>query len=97
MPDNYTFVSRDKDKWTSILITKGDYEGVIYQYGRVSVAEKENENGTMPLSFDYNVVDQNGHDKEKLDNSVEFKNMLGDILVEILDKQLEAGNLEYNN
>ena len=43
MPENYKFVSRDKDKWTSILITKGDYEGVIYQYGRVSVAEKEND------------------------------------------------------
>jgi len=97
MPENYTFVSRGKEKWASILITKGDYEGIIYQYGRVSVAEKENEDGTMPLSFDYNVVDENGHDKEELDSSVEFKNTLGDILVEILDEQLEAGNLEYND
>ena len=48
-------------------------------------------------SFDYNVIDQNGHDKDKLDNSPEFKNTLGDILVEILDEQLEAGNLEYND
>ncbi len=97
MPENYTYVSRGQEQWASIMITKGEYEGVIYQYGRVSVAEKENEDGTMPLSFDYNVVDQNGHDKEKLDNSVEFKNTLGDILVEILDEQLEAGNLEYND
>ena len=97
MPENYTYVSRGQEQWASIMITKGEYEGVIYQYGRVSVAEKENEDGTMPLSFDYNVVDQNGHDKEKFDNSVQFKNTLGDILVEILDEQLEAGNLEYND
>jgi hypothetical protein len=97
MPENYTYVSRGTEQWASIMITKGEYEGVIYQYGRVSVAEKENEAGTMPLSFDYNVVDQNGHDKEELDSSVEFKNILGDILVDILDEQLEAGNLEYND
>ena len=97
MPENYTYVSRGTEQWASIMITKGEYEGVIYQYGRVSVAEKENEDGTMPLSFDYNVVDQNGHDKEELDSSVEFKNILGDILVDVLDEQLEAGNLEYND
>ena len=89
-------MSRGTEQWESIMITKGEYEGVIYQYGRVSVAEEENEDGKMPLSFDYNIVDINGHDKEKLENSVEFKNTLGDILVEILDEQLEAGNLEYN-
>ena len=97
MPENYTYVSRGTEQWASIMITKGEYEGVIYQYGRVSVAKEENEDGTMPLSFDYNVIDQNGHNKEKLDSSVEFKNILGDILVEILDEQLEAGNLEYND
>ena len=97
MPENYTYVSRGQDQWASILITKGKYEGIIYQYGRVSVAEEENENGEMPLSFNYNIVDINGHDKEELDSSTDFKNTLGDILVEILDEQLEADNLEYND
>ena len=97
MPENYTFVSRDKDNWTSILITKGDYEGVVYRYGRVSVAEKENDEGNLPLSFKFNVLDYNNHNEEELNASVEFKDTIGDILVEILDKQLEAGNLEYND
>tara|TARA_B100001996_G_C18455636_1_gene514023 strand:- start:370 stop:663 length:294 start_codon:yes stop_codon:yes gene_type:complete len=97
MPENYTFVSRGKEKWASILITKGDYEGVIYQYGRVSVAEKENDDGKLPLSFKFNVLDYNNHNEEELNESAEFKNTLGDILVEILDEQLEADNLEYND
>ena len=64
MPENYTYVSRGTEKWASIMITKGKYDGVIYQYGRVSVAEEENEDGKMPLSFQYNVIDEVGHDKE---------------------------------
>ena len=41
MPENYTYVSRGTEQWASIMITKGEYEGVIYQYGRVSVAKEE--------------------------------------------------------
>ena len=97
MPESYSFVSRGNDKWASIVITKGKYTGIIYQYGRVSVAEKENDEGNLPLSFEFNVLDYNNHNEEELNASVEFKNTLGDILVEILDEQLEAGNLEYND
>ena len=97
MPENYTFVSRGKEQWASIMLTNGEYEGVIYQYGKVSVPEEEDENGNMPLSFKYNIVDYNGHDEEDLESSQEFKNALGDILVEILDEQLEANNFEYND
>ena len=97
MPENYTFVSRGKEKWASIMLTNGEYEGVIYQYGKVSVPEEEDENGNMPLSFKYNIVDYNGHDEEDLESSKDFKNTLGDILVEILDEQLEASNFEYND
>ena len=97
MTKNYTFVSRGEEEWASIMIKDGEYEGIIYQYGKVSVAESEDENGNMPLSFKYNLIDHSGHNKEDLESSDDFRNTLGDILVEILDEQLEAGNLEYND
>ena len=97
MTKNYTFVSKGDDDWASVMIKDGKYEGIIYQYGKVSVAESEDENGNMPLSFKYKIIDHNGHNQEDLESSVEFKNTLGDILVEILDEQLEADNLEYND
>ena len=97
MPVKYTFVSKDNDDWASIIIQEGEYEGIIYQYGQVSVPESEDENGNMPLSFKYNLIDHSGHNKEDLESSDDFRNTLGDILVEILDEQLEAGNLEYND
>jgi hypothetical protein len=43
------------------------------------------------------IIYHSGHNQEDLESSVEFKNTLGDILVDILDEQLEAGNLEYND
>ena len=97
MTKNYTFVSKGEDDWASIMIKDGEYEGIIYQYGKVSVAESEDENGNMPLSFKYNIIDHSGHNKEDLESSDDFRNTLGDILVEILDEQLEAGNFEYND
>ena len=97
MPKNYTFVSRGEEQWASILITKGDYEGVIYQYGKVSLAEHENEKGKLPMSFKFNIVEYNNHNEEKLNASEDFKNTIGDILVEIIDELLEAGILEYND
>ena len=51
----------------------------------------------MPLSFNYQVIDSNGHVKETLDDSIDFKNTIGDILVEIIEEQMEAGNLAYND
>tara|TARA_X000001382_G_C3141991_1_gene169880 strand:+ start:194 stop:505 length:312 start_codon:yes stop_codon:yes gene_type:complete len=97
MSKNYSFVSRGDDNWTSIMISKGPYEGIIYQYGKVSVSDEEDENGYGKLSFQYNVLDEVDHNLKDLEESQEFKNTLGDILTEILDEQLEADNLEYND
>jgi len=95
MTEKYRFVSREGDKWASILIDSGNYNGIIYKYGKVSVPEEENEDGNMPLSFKYNVVDYNSHTEESLKETEEFTTVLGDILVVILDEQLEKDNLEY--
>ena len=58
------------------IIQEGKYEGIIYQYGQVSVAEGEDENGNMPLSFKYNIIEYNGHEQEDLNKSIEFINSL---------------------
>ena len=97
MSKNYTFVSKGDEDWASVMIKDGKYKGIIYQYGQVSVAKSEDENGNMPLSFKYNIIDHSGHNQEDLESSEDFKNTIGDILVEILDEQLEADNLEYND
>jgi hypothetical protein len=95
MTEKYKFVSREGDKWASILIDSGKYNGVIYQYGKVSVPKEENEDGNMPLVFKYTIVEFNSHTDESLKETEEFTTTIGDILVSILDEQLEKDNLEY--
>ena len=98
--DKYRYVVRkirDSDDgepefedWTGIGITEGRYEGVIYKYGKVSVPEEENEDGTLPLRFEYDIIDTNNHPEE--DFKEDFDGLIGDILVDILDKELNIDN-----
>ena len=39
--DKYTFVANDDKKWQGIGLTQeaGFYQGVVYEYGKVSVVE----------------------------------------------------------
>ena len=47
----------------------------------------------MTLRFDYNIVDDYGIPEEELHD--DFRDLLGDILVDIMDDQLEEDNFEY--
>ena len=96
----YAFASsKEKGKeWTAIRLTDlvGKYSGILYNYGKVSFGE-ETDSGEMPLTFDYDVVLSNDITGEELEEDLEFKNLLGDILVDILEKQLRENSLQYVN
>lgn len=92
--DKYTFVTDSKNPWTCIGIKGGRYDGVVYKYGKVTLPEKENEDGTLPFQFEYDIVDSNGLIREHFNE--EFFTLIGDILVDIMDDQLKEDNLEYN-
>tara|TARA_A100001515_G_C4472359_1_gene177268 strand:+ start:216 stop:515 length:300 start_codon:yes stop_codon:yes gene_type:complete len=88
MKDEYTFVAKEGDDLASICITNnGKYHGVVYKYGVVSVPPEENEDGTMSLRFEYDIVDNYGVPKEEFDE--EFFTLIGDILVDIIETQDE--------
>ena len=90
----YTFVENKGAKWQGIGLTKeaGFYQGVVYRYGKVTPIE---ENDKLRLQFDWQILDSNGLGKEYFKN--DFFNLIGDILYDIMDKQLEDGSLQYVN
>ena len=57
------------------------------------MAIEENAEGNLPLSFEYSIVDDYGIPEEELRD--DFRDLLGDILVDIMDEQLEKDNFEY--
>ena len=89
----YMFVSQAEAQWASICIKGGKFNGVIYNYGKVSVPEKENDDGTLPFRFEYDIIDNVGMPREEFGE--DFFNLIGDILVEIIDEQIKEDNLEY--
>ena len=94
--ERYAYVSKIDDKWASICIKGGKFDGVIYNYGKVSVSpEKENQDGTLPFRFEYSIIDNIGISRE--DFGEEFFVLIGDILVDIIDEQIEEDNLEYKS
>ena len=96
--ERYTFVDKPGDvKWTAIRIQGGKFDGVIYHYAKVYMPDdiKENPDGTLPFKFDYSIIDNIGISRE--DFNEEFFTLIGDILVDIIDEQIEENNLEYRS
>ena len=85
----YSYIQSAKyPNQTCIGINEGTYAGVIYKYGKVTFGKEEDENGNLPLQFQYDIVDNNGIPREQFDD--EFFNLIGDILVEIMDEQTKV-------
>ena len=93
--ERYAYVSKVDDKWASLCIRGGKFDGVIYKYGKVSVSEEENEDGTLSFQFEYDIIDNVGILREDFDE--EFFTLIGDILVDIIDEQIEEDNFEYTS
>lgn len=89
----YTFAQKEGEEHSCVKITEGKFKDVIYHYGRVAFApesEKQSD-GKLPMKFDY-TVRKNPNELILLDNK-EFIDYIGDILLEILEDQLERGDI----
>ena len=94
--ERYTFVDKPGDvKWTAIRIQGGKFDGVVYHYAKVYMPDdiKENSDGTLPFKFDYSIIENVGISRDNFGD--EFFILIGDILVDIINDQLERDNLEY--
>ena len=89
----YAFVQREGDDFTSIKLLEGKFKGIIYKYGKVGFAQKENADGTLPMKFDYDVIFNVF--ETKIDKQ-EFIDYIGDILIEQLDKQIKNGTAVFD-
>ena len=85
----YAFVQRQEDDFTCIKLLSDEYKGIIYKYDNVKV-EAVNDDGQVPLQFKYDVFVN--PDKKDVDCQ-NFKNYIGDILVELVDEKLKDGTL----
>ena len=95
MSVKWSWVTRKEDKQASLRISEGKFEGVVYSYGKVvlPVEQKINDEGNLPFKFEYSILDNANIDRKEFGN--DFFTIIGDILVDIIDEQLQEENLEY--
>ena len=92
--NRYVFAQKGNADYSSIKLTEGKFKDVIYHYGKVGFAKEENEQGKLPMKFDYNVI-KKPNDVDTLDNQ-EFIDYIGDILLELLEQKVKDGTAIEN-
>ena len=95
--DKYVYLTTEKEDQTCIGIKGDKIAGVVLKYSDVSIAEEEDENGKLPFKFKFDILDNNGLSRAQFENT-EWTTLIGDILIDIIDRQYEEEDkLESNN
>ena len=89
----YIYPKEDKEL-VHIKILDGKYKDTVFKYGRVGFEEK---NGQVHLQFNFNVLESNVLKPNKLEKDNEFKNYIGDLLVEIMSSNIEQEIIDETN
>jgi hypothetical protein len=84
-------IPEDEGTTIHLKLLSGEYSGTVYQYGKVQTEEAPD--GALYLKFIYNIV-ETPFDKTVLENSDDFKNYIGDVLVNIMSQNLEEGTID---
>lgn len=78
----YLFPENDPEHIHIELLT-GPYVDIVFKYDKVKFSE---ENGEMYLQFSYNVIQYGMF--TNLESDLQFKNYIGDLLTEIMSKNI---------
>jgi hypothetical protein len=79
----YSFPENDPEHIHIELLT-GPHIGVVFKYDKVKFIE---ENEEMYLQFSYNVIQYTN--SKDLETDISFKNYIGELLVEIMSKNMD--------
>lgn len=83
----YAMVEKEDMDYYGFKLQEGKFEDVIYYYGEVKIEEDE-ENDTAYLNFKFQVAKGNDtYNVDELNESSEFKTLIGDILATLLDNE----------
>ena len=84
---DYCYIYPKDDKTAvNIRLLDGQYKDTIFKYGKVKFKE---ENDQIYLLFAYDVLESPVDKPKKLEKDPNFKNYLGDLLVEIMSSEIE--------
>jgi len=84
---DYCFIyPKDDTTAVHIRLLDGKYKDTVFKYGKVKFKE---ENDQVYLLFAYDVLESTVDSPKKLEKDTDFKNYIGDLLVEIMSSNVE--------
>ena len=84
---DYCFIyPKDDAQTVHIRLLTGEYKETLFKFGKVKFEEVENQ---MHLIFAYDVIESVVNKPKKLEKDTDFKNYIGDLLVEIMSSNME--------
>jgi uncharacterized protein YwqG len=84
---DYCFIyPKDDETAVHIRFLDGPYKNTTFKYGKVKFKE---ENEQIYLLFAYDVIESSVDKPKKLEKDTDFKNYIGNLLVEIMGSNIE--------
>ena len=84
---DYCYIYPKDDKTAvNIKFLTGQYEETVFKYGKVKLKEEDDQ---VYLLFAYDVLESPVKKPAKLEKDSDFKNYIGDLLVEIMSSNIE--------
>ena len=88
----YRVVENPHEKDAAIEIIEGEWKDLVYQYGKVEFVDSKNH-----LNFQRTIRRlPEGGDMDELLNNTELETLMGDILVELMEEQIERDKNEQS-
>jgi hypothetical protein len=75
------------------IVDESEFSGVTFYYDGMRFADKENKDGSINMTFDYQVT--GGHIIQEVMKH-KFEKKIGDLIITILEEQIEKGEVIYS-
>ena len=94
--DQYAFITKDGYDHPAVVMLEGEYKDVAWGYTSVSIPTVDDLRDSAALKWEFEILDNAGREWEEFKNQT-FVDLMGDILSDQIDEQLETGKLQFND
>jgi|TARA_B110000902_G_C14238055_1_gene561375 hypothetical protein len=94
--DQYAFITKDGYGHPAVVMLEGIYKDVAWGYTSVSIPKVDELKDKASLTWQFEILDNAGREWEEFKNQT-FVDLMGDILSDQIDDQLETGKLQFND
>ena len=94
--DQYAFITKDGYDHPAVVMLEGEYKDVAWGYTTVSIPEVDELKDKAALKWEFEILDNAGREWEEFKNQ-SFVDLMGDILSDQIEEQLETGKLQFND